>query len=113
MLVELASAGHRAADYQAAAMRASADWTMRREGANCAADQDAGSLKPGCCDLCACKCGKRLCLCFFTDKKELLACTQAPSLFMAGQSLVLCFQCVYCRSLVEKIGISVFVSLCG
>lgn len=38
---------------------------MRREGASCAADQDAGSLKPGCCYLCACYCWKRLC--FFTD----------------------------------------------
>lgn len=26
-----------------------------------------------------------LCLCFFTDKQELLACIQAPSLFMVEQ----------------------------
>lgn len=51
---------------------------MGHEGVNCATDRDTGSVKPGCCELCACVCG---CVCF-TDKQPLLTCIKAPSLFM-------------------------------
>lgn len=59
VLVKPASWCH-GAGYRAAAMRASSGWYDEAcGGENGAADQDVGSLKPGCCDLCACECGKR------------------------------------------------------